>query len=135
LLAGRRLALLITASIERGTRWVLYGTPDAARRAQVQSQVLGLLAGFAAEGAFADVPDSCFAICDERLNGPGAGRPGEFSILYGYAPVRSGEYQAWLTTHRPAGSRTRAVSINRLVTGGQQVDVEIQTAILRGLTL
>ena len=79
--------------------------------------------------------DSCFVICDERLNGPGMGRAGEFRLLYGYAPLRSGEYQAWLTTHRPGGSVTRAVSVNRMATVGERVEVEVQSSILRGLNL
>ncbi len=135
LLAGRRLALQIAASVERGTRWVLFGTPDSERRARATAQVLALLDGFAAEGAFAPGPRDCFVICDERLNGPGVGRAGEFRVLFGYAPLRSGEFQAFLTTHRPGGSVTRHVSVNRLATVGERVEIEIQTSILRGLTL
>jgi phage tail sheath protein FI len=135
LLAGRRLALLVTASIERGTRWVVYGTADAMRRAQVAAQVVTMLEGLAAEGAFAAGPLASFVICDERLNGPGIGLPGEFRLLYGYAPLRSGEFTAFLTTHRPAASQTRAVTVSRLLTMGDRVDVEIQTSILRALTL
>jgi uncharacterized protein len=135
LLAGRRLALLVTASIERGTRWVLYGTLHSERRQRVAAQVLTLLEGLAAEGAFAPGTHSTFVICDDRLNGPGMGRPGEFRLLYGYAPLRTGEFQAWLTTHRPGGSVTRPVSVNRLATVGDQVAIEVQTSILRGLTL
>jgi phage tail sheath protein FI len=135
LLAGRRLTLLVNASVERGTRWVLYGTADAHRRKQVAAQVLTLLQGLAADGAFAQGPEACFVICDERLNGPGAGRAGEFRLLYGYAPLRSGEFQAWLTTHRPGGSVTRAVTVNRMATMGERVEVEVQSSILRGLSL
>jgi hypothetical protein len=135
LLAGRRLALQIAASVERGTRWVMYGTLDSERRLRVASQVMALLEGFAADGAFAPGPRDCFVICDDRLNGPGVGRPGEFRVLFGYAPLRSGEFQAFLTTHRPGGSVTRAVTVNRLATVGERVEIEIQTSILRGLTL
>jgi len=135
LLAGRRLALQIAASVERGTRWVMYGTLDSERRARVAAQVQVLLDGFAAEGAFAPGPRDCFVICDERLNGPGVARAGEFRVLFGYAPLRSGEYQAFLTTHRPGGSITRPVSVNRLATVGERVEIEVQTSILRGLTL
>jgi hypothetical protein len=135
LLAGRRLSQLVIASIERGTRWVLYGTTDAARRKQVAAQVLSLLEGFAVDDAFAPGPDHCFVICDERLNGPGTGRAGDFRLLFGYAPVRSGEFQAWMTTHRPGGSLTRAVTVNRMVTVGERVEIEVQSSILRGLNL
>jgi uncharacterized protein len=135
LLAGRRLALLVTASIERGTRWVLYGTSDALRRQLVAGQVVSLLEGLSGEGAFAPPPANSFVICDARINGVGAGRPGEFRLLYGYKPIRDGEFQAWLTTHRAGGSVTRAVTVNRMITVGDRVDVEVQTAILRGLSL
>ncbi|MET0290759.1 MAG: hypothetical protein ABW136_00240, partial [Steroidobacteraceae bacterium] len=135
LLAGRRLALLVIASVERGTRWVLYGTADSIRRQRVTAQVLTLLEGLAAEGAFAPGLHSSFVICDDRLNGPGVGRVGEFRLLFGYAPVRDGEFQAWLTTHRPGGSVTRTVSVNRMATFGERVEIEVQTSILRGLTL
>lgn len=114
LLAGRRLALLVTASIERGTRWIVLGTPEGARVKRLEQQVRTLLEGLAAEGAFAPGPESSFVICDERVNGPGRGVPGEFRLLYGYAPLRAGEFTAFLTTHRPAGSCTRAVSVSRL---------------------
>lgn len=118
LLAGRRLALLVTATIERGTRWAAFATPDASLRAEVHAQVKVLLDGLAAEGAFAPGPGSSFVICDERVNGPGAGIPGEFRLLYGYAPVRAGDFVAFLTTHRPAGSETRPVSLSRLASLG-----------------
>ena len=114
---------------------MLYGTAHAERRRHVEAQVTALLDGFAAEGAFAPGPRDCFVICDERLNDPGAGRPGEFRVLYGFAPLRSGEFQAFLTTHRPGGSFTRPVTVNRLATVGERVEIEIQTSILRGLTL
>ncbi len=133
LLAGRRLALLVIASIELGTRWVLYGTADSHRRQRVTAQVLALLEGLAAEGAFADGQNDTFVICDDRLNGPGVGRPGEFRLVFGYAPLRAGQLQAWLTTHRPGGSVTRPVSVNRLATVGERVEIEVQTSILRGL--
>jgi hypothetical protein len=101
----------------------------------VEAQVVALLDGYAAEGAFAPGPRDCFVICDERLNGPGTGRSGEFRLLFGFAPLRSGEFQAFLTTHRPGGSFTRQVSVNRLATVGERVEIEIQTSILRGLSL
>lgn len=135
LLAGRRLALLVTASIERGTRWILFGTRDTTRRAQLTVQVMTLLEGLAAEGAFAAGTRSCFVICDERLNGTGAGAPGEFRLLFGYAPLREGEFTAFLTTHRPAGSETRTVSVSRLATVGDRVEFEVQTSIREAGTL
>ena len=135
LLAGRRLASLVTASIERGTRWILFGTRDTTRRAQLGLQVLMLLEGLAAEGAFAAGTRSYFVICDERLNGAGAGAPGEFRLLFGYAPLREGEFTAFLTTHRPGGSDTRSVSVSRLATVGDRVDFEVQTSIRQAGTL
>ncbi|RYG87851.1 hypothetical protein EON77_01525 [bacterium] len=97
--------------------------------------MMQLLEGLAAEGAFAAGTRSCFVICDERLNGPGAGVPGEFRLLFGYAPLREGEFTAFLTTHRPGGSETRTVSVSRLATVGDRVEFEVQTSIRQAGTL
>ena len=41
-------------------------------------------------------------------------------------------FHAFLTTHRPGGSVTRSVTVNRLATVGERVEIEMQTSILRG---
>lgn len=134
LLSARRLALCICASIERGTRWVVLEHNNARARARVQAQVVALLEGLLMQGAFAanEAGDAYFVICDERINRDTELAAGEFRLVYGYAALRAGDVHAWLLSHRPGGSSTRSVSVNRLATVGQRVEVEIETAILRG---
>src|SRR5690606_35388025 len=71
-LSARRLALFIVASIERGTRWLIFeqNGPPAWQRAQ--RQVEAFLDSLDQQGAFAgSSPDeSYFVICDERVNSP-----------------------------------------------------------------
>lgn len=133
-LSVRRLGLFITACIEHGTRWALLENNAAPLWAQVKAQVESFLEALDAEGAFvgSTAAESYFVICDERLNGGRAALPGCFRLLFGFAAVRPGRFQACLLTHRPGSSGTQAVSVNRLHTSGQRVDQEIETAILRG---
>jgi hypothetical protein len=37
-----------------------------------------------------------------------------FRLVFGYQSVQGHTRQSWLVEHRPAGSRTRAVSLNQL---------------------
>ena len=41
-----------------------------------------------------------------------------WSLLFGYAATRGGEWQCWLLTHGPQGSRVQQVSLNRLQSAG-----------------
>ncbi|HEV7632541.1 MAG TPA: hypothetical protein VGO41_06085 [Steroidobacteraceae bacterium] len=133
LLSARRLVLFICASIERGTRWVVLEHNNARVRGRAQAQVVALLEGLLAEHAFApnEAGDAYFVICDERVNGAAELTAGEFRMVYGFAALRAGDVHAWLLTHRAGGSTTRSVSVNRLATVGQRVEIEIETAILR----
>ena len=135
-LTARRMLLWIAASVERGTRWVTLEHNTAAVRERAHAQVLAFLEGLAAEGAFvaSGLGERGFVICDERLNGELQIASGEFHLLYGIASARPGNYDTWLVTHRAGGSRTRPVSVNRLATSGAEVQIEIETAILRGLS-
>ena len=134
-LSVRRLGLFITACIEEGTRWALLENNAPPLWGQVVTQVQDFLAALDADGAFVGntAAESYFVICDERLNGGKAMLPGCFRLLFGFAAVRSGQFQSCLLTHRPGGSETQAVSVNRLHTSERRVDEEIETAILRGL--
>ncbi|MEP7312335.1 MAG: hypothetical protein ABI859_07110 [Pseudomonadota bacterium] len=134
LLSARRLVLFVCASVERGTRWVVLEHNNARVRSRAQAQVVTLLEGLLSDGAFApnEAGDAYFVICDERVNGAAELAAGEFRMVYGFAALRAGDVHAWLLTHRPGGSTTRAVSVNRMATVGQRVEVEIETAILRG---
>jgi uncharacterized protein len=114
--AARRLALLITASIERGTRWVVVEGNTERSRERVRRQVEQFLLQFAEVGAFtgANRQDDFFVLCDERLNGAAAHAEGRFSFVYGYKAATTAARHTWLVEHRAAGSVTRATSLNQL---------------------
>ena len=137
-LSARRLALFITASIERGTRWLMFeqNAEPAWRRAQ--QQVEAFLESLDAQGAFAgSMPEeSYFVICDERVNEPRTVAEGKVKILFGVAITKPGDFHAWLITHEPGGVSTcRPSHPNRLATSGRRLEWEIETAILRGVIL
>jgi phage tail sheath protein FI len=116
MLAARRLALQVRASIERGTRWVSIEGNTPRSRERVCRQVEYFLQSFAQAGAFAgaDRNRHYFVICDERLNGPLQLASGVFRLVYGYQPRNSPTRMSWLVEHGLGASRTRAVSLNQL---------------------
>ncbi len=135
-LTARRMLLWIAASVERGTRWMTLESNIRSVRDRARSQVLAFLEGLSTQGAFtaSGLGASCFVICDERLNGEAQIASGEFHLLYGIACQTPGAFETWLVTHRAAGSRARPVSVNRYATPGPDVQVEIESAILRDLS-
>ncbi|HEV2272233.1 MAG TPA: phage tail sheath C-terminal domain-containing protein [Steroidobacteraceae bacterium] len=132
-LSARRLGLWVAASIERGTRWVLLEQNSPATWGSARSLVETFLEVLAEQGAFvgAAAADRYFVICDERVNRPDTIADGRVNLLFGFAPSRPGEFDAWLVTHQPAASRVRPVSVNRLATSRQRVEWEIETTILK----
>ena len=136
-LSARRLALFITASIERGTRWLLFehNGPAAWRRAQ--SQVETFLDSLDRQGAFAGAQpeESYFAICDERVNEPHTIAAGKIKVLFGFAITKPCDFHAFLVTHQPGASRCRGVSPSRFATAPDRLEWEIETAVLRGTSL
>jgi hypothetical protein len=114
-LAARRFALFIMASIERGTRWVQFVHGGPPLWAQVRAQVTAFFDGLERDGAFVgrSAAENYFVICDERLNDPATVARGQFQLLFGFAPLRPGEFQSCLVTHQPEGSAVRMVSVNR----------------------
>lgn len=133
-LSARRLALFVAASIQDGTRWVVFehGGPSTWQRAA--AQVESFLATLAAQGAFPGPAsdESYFVIADERVNRPQTLAEGKFNLLFGFATSKPGSFDTWLVTHRPEASRVRPVTVNRSATAKQQVEWEIETSILRG---
>jgi hypothetical protein len=120
LLSARRFALHLAASIERGTRWVALEGNSARSRERVARQVEKFLACHAGEGAFGGTARNqhWFVLCDERLNGPQQLRAGVFRLIWGYQSAHGATRQSWLVEHMPAGSHTRAVSLNQFATLG-----------------
>jgi uncharacterized protein len=134
-LSVRRLGQYVTASIVRGTPWALLQPPGPQLWALLRAQVEAFLESVAQQGALVgDSPeDSYFVICDERINGIAGLQSSELHLLFGFAALRPGEFQAYLISHRAAGSSVRQVSVNRVFTGGKRADEEFETGILRGL--
>jgi uncharacterized protein len=118
LLGARRLFLLVSASVERGTRWAAIEGNTSRSRERAVRQVEQFLAQLADAGAFAGTQrgQHYFVFCDERLNGPQQLTEGVFRLVFGYQSQFSAQRQAWLVEHRSAGSRTRPVSLNQLAT-------------------
>lgn len=116
LLSARRFALFVSASIERGTRWVALEGNSPRSRDRVGRQVERFLLQLAEAGAFAGRERNrhYFVICDERLNGPLEQANGEFRLLYGFQSRHGSACQSWLVVHRAGGSHTRSASLNQL---------------------
>ena len=135
-LSMRRLALLIASSIEQGTRWVMFEHNAAPLWQRARAQVAAFLEALDQEGAFGAHSASAnyFVICDQRLNTTVTVAERKFHLLYGLATRRRGEFNAFLVTHQAGASRVKHVVVNRLATSGREVETEIETALLRGLT-
>jgi hypothetical protein len=114
-LAARRLALLVTSTIERGTRWVLFEQPGESTWSRARVEVLAFLESLEDEGAFAGhcAEENYFAICDQRINDAEHVAAGRFQLIVGFAMVRAGDFQTYLVTHEPGGSCVRPASVNR----------------------
>jgi len=117
-LALRRLALGVVESVVCGTRWVLFEAAGPELWWRLQKQVGEFLASLEQAGAFPAVPprQAWFAICDERVNPQR--QLGGVNLLFGYAATREGEWQCWLLTHGPQGTRVQQVSLSRLHSAG-----------------
>ncbi len=133
-LSARRLALFITASIERGTRWLHFEHNGPAAWEHAQSQVESFLDSLFQQGAFAGVEpeESYFAICDERVNEPHSVAAGKIKLLFGFAIAKPCDFHAFLITHQAGESRCRPVSPARQATAPNRLEWEIETAVLRG---
>ena len=136
-LSARRLALFINASIERGTRWLAFeqNSHPAWKRAREQTEAF--LDALDLEGAFAgSAPEeSYFVICDERVNTRDSIAQGKVKLLYGFALTHPCDFHASLVTHQSGASQVRTVSANRQATSQRRLEWEIETSILRGITI
>lgn len=134
-LSARRLALFVTASIERGTRWLLCEPNAEPAWTRAREQVTEFLESLDQQGAFAgSTPDeSYFVICDERVNTPETIAEGKVKLLFGVAITRPADFHAWLITHHASGSTCRPTWPNRLTTSSRRLEWEVETAILRGV--
>lgn len=127
LLSARRLALHVSASVERGTSWVALEGNSPRSRDRVGRQVERFLMQLAEAGAFAgrERNRDYFVICDERLNGALELANGEFRLLFGYQSKHGSTRQAWLVVHRAGGSQTRQASLNQLTFAELQAEPQV----------
>jgi len=134
-LSARRFALFVTASIEGGTRWVVFENSAPPLWERVGMQVTAFLRSLESQGAFVGrcSDENFFVICDDRLNSATETAQGTFKLLFGFASLRPGDFQAWLVTHQAGASRTRAVSVNRLALSLGRLETEFQTGLLRAI--
>jgi phage tail sheath protein FI len=119
LLTARRRRLLIVNSIEHGTRWARFHGGDRAVWARLARQVRGFLQPLATAGLFG-LPgegEHFVVVCDERLNSPADLSGGRVNLLVSLRGQRPDDYQSWMITHGPDGSRVRSVMSNRLPAG------------------
>jgi len=136
-LSARRLALFITASVERGTHWLLFEQNAEPAWQRAKAQIESFLEELDAQGAFAgSTPEeSYFVICDERVNTAHTIAEGKIKLLFGIAITKPSDFHAWLITHQPGSSTCRPTWPNRQATAGRRLEWEIETAILRGVIL
>ncbi|MGC4028870.1 MAG: hypothetical protein QM696_08365 [Steroidobacteraceae bacterium] len=115
-LSERRLALFVSSSIERGTRWVALEGNSLRTRERACRQVERFLSHLAAAGAFAgtEINKHYFVFCDERVNGVMHELAGEVRLTYGFQSRGAAHRQSYLVVHSAAGSQTRPVSLNAL---------------------
>lgn len=126
LLTARRRQLLIVNSIEHGTRWVRFGGFDRGAWARLSRQVEAFLEPLAAAGLFGSTGTDApyYVACDERINSADDLAAGCVHLLVGLRAQRTDDYQSFMITHRPEGSRVRPVRTNRLPTGTRMTVVE-----------
>ncbi len=134
-LSARRLALFVMASIERGTRWMLFERNNEATWTLARAQIEAFLESLYAEGAFVGRTgeEGYFVVCDERINNEEIRRAGKINVAFGFAASKPGEYHAFLVSHSPLGSRTHPITVNRFANFSPSVNEEIESSILRGL--
>jgi phage tail sheath protein FI len=136
-LSARRLALFVTASIESGTRWLLFEKNAEPAWQRARAQVESFLEGLEQQGAFAGsmAEESYFVICDERVNEARTIAEGKIKLLFGIAITKPSDFHAWLVTHQAGSSTCRPSWPNRQATSSRRLEWEIETAILRGVIL
>jgi Bacteriophage tail sheath protein len=136
-LSARRLSLFVTASIERGTRWVVFEPNAETLWERARTQIETFLDGLDQQGAFAgSTPEeSYFVVCDERVNPARTLAEGKVKLLFGIAITKPSDFHAWLITHTTNGSTCRPTWPNRAATSGRRLEWEIETAILRGVLI
>ncbi len=116
LLTPQRRRLLLMASLERGTRWAMFESPERAVWQKLQRQVEAFLQPLAASGLFgpADKPGTVEVVCDERINGPDDVAAGRINVLVSLPGGQPGQWRSFMVTQSRSGGRVRPVRTNVL---------------------
>jgi hypothetical protein len=116
LLTAQRRRLLLMASLERGTRWAMFETPQPAVWRKLERQVQAFLQPLASTGLFgaADEADAIQVLCDERINGPEDVAAGRIHLLVSLRTAQGGQWRSFMVTQSRAGGRVRPVRANLL---------------------
>ena len=103
---GRRLALFIEASIEKGVQWAVYEPNSEPLWAQVRLNISSFLHLLFRNGAFQDVTprDAYFVRCDHRTHTAADIDQGFLNITVGFAPARPAEFVILRIQQRTADS-------------------------------
>ena len=119
LLTPQRRRLLLMASLERGTRWAKFESPERAVWQKLERQVEAFLQPLASSGLFgpADEPGTVPVVCDERINGPDDVAAGRINVLVSLPSGQPGQWRSFMITQSRTGGRVRPVRTNVLPPG------------------
>ena len=111
-LRERRIALFITNSLLRHTRWAAFETPGDLLWSDVSEQVGQFLAGLHAEGLLAgeSARQAYYLRCDGEINPATSGGTRAFALVVGIALARPGEFIAFRIEHGAGASQVRELS-------------------------
>jgi len=121
LLTAQRRRLLVTGSVELGTRWALFAASDRVVWRKLERQVQAFLRPLAEAGLFGppEEPGLFQVVCDERLNGPEEVAAGRISLLVSVRSSRPGVYWSFVVTHGREGSAVRTLHSSVLPSGAR----------------
>ncbi len=110
-LPARRLALFITDSIEKATRWVVFERNDAMLWERLRLRVSDFLDELFQSGAFPgrSSADAFFVVCDQTVNDDRAIIDGEVVIIIGIAVAEPASFRIYRISHSVRGSNVREV--------------------------
>jgi phage tail sheath protein FI len=110
-LSARRLALFITDSIEKATRWVVFERNDAMLWERLRLRVSDFLDDLFQSGAFPgrSSADAWFVVCDQTVNDDRAIIDGEVVIIIGIAVAEPASFRIYRISHSIGSSNVREV--------------------------
>ena len=119
LLTPQRRRLLLMASLERGTRWAMFESPERAVWQKLERQVEAFLQPLASSGLFGPAGEAgtVQVVCDDRVNGPDDVAAGRINVLVSLPSGQPGQWRSFMVTQSRTGGRVRPVRANVLPPG------------------